>query len=155
MSFSSKVDLAEGRAVSVIGFENLSDPADSEHLGRMLMGLITTDLAESGGLPVISMPKVLAALRQVSGSDQGGFEVSVASEAAQLAGAEVMVVGQVGKIGERLILTAELIDVASGKTLGSHKKEAGSTSELFALAGAIAEECLRIMPHGYFLTAKT
>ncbi len=132
--------VAEGRAVSVIGFENLSDPADSEHLGRMLMGLITTDLAESGGLSVISMPKVLAALRQVSGSDQGGFEVSVASEAAQLAGAEVMVVGQVGKIGERLILTAELIDVASGKTLGSHRKEAGSTSELFALAGAIAEE---------------
>jgi tetratricopeptide (TPR) repeat protein len=136
----------QDRAIAVIGFENLSDPTDSDHLGRMLMGLITTDLAESGGLPVVSMPRVLAALRQVSPTEGAGFDASVASEAAQSAGAQVMVVGQVGSAGDRLILTAELIDVESGKVLGSHHKEAGSASELFSLAGAIADEVRGHLP---------
>jgi tetratricopeptide (TPR) repeat protein len=104
----------------------------------MLMGLITTDLAEAGGLTVVSTPKVLAALRQVSTSE--GFDAAVASEAARNAGAHVMMVGQIGKAGERLILTAELIDVESGRTLASQQKEAASASELFTLAGAIGAE---------------
>jgi tetratricopeptide (TPR) repeat protein/tRNA A-37 threonylcarbamoyl transferase component Bud32 len=136
----------QDRAIAVIGFENLSDPTDSDHLGRMLMGLITTDLAESGGLPVVSMPKVLAALRQVSPTEGAEFDASVASEAAQSAGAQVMLVGQVGSAGDRLILTAELIDVESGEVLGSHHKEAGSASELFSLAGAIAAEVRGHLP---------
>ena len=130
----------EARAIAVVGFENLTDPADSEQLGRMLMGLITTDLAEAGGLTVVSTPKVLAALRQISTAENVGFDAAVASEAARTAGAQVMMVGQVGKAGDRLILTAELIDVESGRTLASQQKEAASASELFALAGAIGAE---------------
>jgi tetratricopeptide (TPR) repeat protein/tRNA A-37 threonylcarbamoyl transferase component Bud32 len=132
------VSQSEDRAIAVVGFENLNDPADSERLGRVLMGLITTDLAEASGLTVVSTPKVLAALRQVSSSE--GFDAAVASDAARTAGAEVMVVGQVSKAGDRLILTAELIDVESGTTLTSQKREAASEAELFDLAGAIGAE---------------
>ncbi|MFQ5599203.1 MAG: protein kinase [Candidatus Krumholzibacteriia bacterium] len=131
---------AEEGAIAVVGFENLSDPADSEHLGRMLTGLITTDLAESGGLTVVSTPKVLAALRQVSPAAGTAFDAAVASEAARRAGARMMLVGQVGTAGERLILTAELVDVETGNTLGSHRTEAGTQSELFSSAGAIAAQ---------------
>ena len=132
------VSQTENRAIAVVGFENLNDPTDSDRLGRMLMALITTDLAESGGLTVVSTPKVLAALRQVSTSE--GFDAAVASEAAKAAGAQVMLVGQIGKAGERLILTAELIDVESGTILTSQKREAASDAELFDLAGAIGAE---------------
>ena len=130
---------AEGRAVGVMGFENLSDPEDKENLSRVLMGLVTTDLAETGGLQVVSSSKVLAAIRS-AGSGSGGFDAAVAPEAAKLAGANIMLVGQVNQVGERLILVAELVDVDTGNTLGSLKHEAASSSELFTMAGAIAEE---------------
>jgi tetratricopeptide (TPR) repeat protein len=136
----STVSPPEERAIAVVGFENLNDPRDSEQLGRMLMGLITTDLTEAGGLTVVSTPKVLAALRQVSPSEGVGFDAAVASDAARVAGAQVMLVGQVGSVGDRLILTAELIDVESGQTLASKREEAASSSELFTLAGAIGAE---------------
>jgi tetratricopeptide (TPR) repeat protein len=123
----------------VIGFENLSDPDDRENLSRVLMGLVTTDLAETGGLQVVSSSKVLAALRQ-TGSDGEGFDAAVASEAAKLAGANIMLVGQVNQVGGRMILAAELVDVDTGNTLGSLKHEVASSSELFTLAGEIAEE---------------
>ncbi|MCZ6772010.1 MAG: serine/threonine-protein kinase, partial [Proteobacteria bacterium] len=59
---------AAEQTLGVIGFENLSDPADSDRLGRMLMSLVTTDLAESGGIAVVSTAKVLAAYRETGGS---------------------------------------------------------------------------------------
>ncbi len=129
--------LSESHTVGVIGFENLHDPADSDHISRMLVGLITTDLVESGGLEVVSMAKVLAAHKLVS---EGAFETSIAPEVARKAGVQMMLAGQVDRFDEGFLLTAELVDVAHGTALGSFTKQAGSKSELFSLAGAIADE---------------
>jgi serine/threonine protein kinase/tetratricopeptide (TPR) repeat protein len=125
--------------IAVVGFENLSDPDDSKQLGRMLMSLITTDLAESGGLEVVSSAKVLASLKTATGGS-ARFDTALAAEAAKLAGAEVMLAGQLMSDGERLLLTAELVNVATGNTLGSIRQDAAGRSELFGLAGAIAGE---------------
>jgi serine/threonine protein kinase/tetratricopeptide (TPR) repeat protein len=125
--------------IAVVGFENLSDPDDSQQLGRMLMSLITTDLAESGGLEVASSAKVLASLKTATGGS-GRFDTALAAEAAKLAGAEVMLAGQLMSDGERLLLTAELVNVATGNTLGSIRQDAADRSELFGLADAIAGE---------------
>jgi tetratricopeptide (TPR) repeat protein len=92
---------------------------------------------ESGGLEVVSMAKVLAAIKLVS---DGAFETSMAPEVARKAGVQLMLAGQVDQLDEGFLLTAELVDVAHGTALGSFTKQAGSKSELFALAGAIADE---------------
>jgi len=134
---------AADRIVAVMGFENLTDPADAEKLGRVLMGLVTTDLVESRGLEVLSTARVLSAIREAGGAIDAGFDLSVASRAATLAGADLMLVGQVHREGERVTLAAELVDVASGKTSASLKREAGSSAELFELAGSIATEIRR------------
>jgi tetratricopeptide (TPR) repeat protein/TolB-like protein len=131
---------AQARVLGVVGFENLTDPADSGNLGRMLMALISTDLGEGGGLSVISTPKMLSALKQAGQSEGKGFDAALAPEAARLAGADLILVGQVSQAGERLILTAELVEVGNGNRLGSVKREAGSKSELFSLAGSMAAD---------------
>ena len=137
----STIEVAAGElgTLAVVGFENLADPADAEKLGRMLMGLVTTDLAESGAVPVVSVPQILSALRKVEG-DSDTFDPALALDAAEIAEASTMLVGQIGQAGTKLILTADLIDVASGRTLGSQRQEADSSAELFALAGAIAQQ---------------
>jgi serine/threonine protein kinase/tetratricopeptide (TPR) repeat protein len=135
----ARIDLASA-SIGVIGFENLTNPEDPDHLGRMLTGLITTDLAESQTLSVVTTPRILSALRKAGGGSQNSFDAAVAGEAASLAGAEVMLVGQIFQDGDRILLTAELAQVESGNTLGSLKKEAASRADLFALAGGIAEE---------------
>jgi tetratricopeptide (TPR) repeat protein len=89
---------------------------------------------------VLSTARILSAIRQVGGSVEGGFDLSVAADAATRAGAEVMLVGQVNRNGERITLAAELVDVASGRTTGSIRKEAGSARELFDLAGTMAAD---------------
>jgi tetratricopeptide (TPR) repeat protein/TolB-like protein len=125
--------------VAVLGFENLGDPSDAEQFSRMLVGLITTGLADSGGIEVVSSAKVLTSLKE-AGATGGGFDPTLAAEAARGAGAGTMVVGQVMQSDERLLLTAELVDVASGNTLGSMRAEGRGKSDLFAMAGEIATE---------------
>jgi tetratricopeptide (TPR) repeat protein/predicted Ser/Thr protein kinase len=136
------VPLASGdlsaATVGVLGFENLADPADPRHLNRMLMGLVTTNLSESGGLDVISTPKILAALREVAVA-RGGFDAALAGKAADRAGVRAMLVGQITPQGEGLLLTAELVDVAAGRTLGSWTHEAASDSELFDVAKSLGD----------------
>ena len=132
--------VAAENTIGVIGFENLSDPGDSDRLGRMLMGLIVTDLTESGGLNVASTSKVLAAYKEAGGDVDGGFDASLAAETARRVGAHTMLAGQVIQSGDHLLLTVELVDVGSGNTLGSLKKEAASSTELFAMAGAMAAD---------------
>ena len=124
--------------VGVLGFENLGDRADPLHLNRMLMGLVTTNLAESGGLDVVSTPKILAALRE-AGQEQGGFDTALAGRAAEIAGVRSMLVGQVAPRGEGLFLSAELVDVGAGRTLGSWTREVGSQAELFRLASSLGD----------------
>jgi tetratricopeptide (TPR) repeat protein len=70
----------------------------------------------------------------------GGFDASLAAETARRAGARTMLAGQVIQSGDHLLLTVELVDVESGNTLGSFKKEAASSTELFAMAGALAAD---------------
>ncbi|MEE8367439.1 MAG: serine/threonine-protein kinase, partial [Thermoanaerobaculia bacterium] len=123
--------------VAVIGFENLGDPTDSEQLSRMLAGLITTGLGDSGGIELVSSAKVRTSLKE-AGAVDGGFDPTLAAKAARIAGASTMVVGQVMQNDELLLLTAELVDVASGNTLGTMRAEGAGKSALFAMAGEIA-----------------
>ena len=123
--------------VAVVGFENLGDPADAEQFHRMLVGLITTGLADSGGIEVVSSAKVMTSLKQ-AGVSGGGFDPTLAADAARLAGAGTMIVGQVMPADGRLMLTAELVDVASGNTIDSMRAEGGGKADLFAMASEIA-----------------
>jgi tetratricopeptide (TPR) repeat protein len=133
-------DLAGGTGpVAVLGFENLGDPADAEQLSRMLTGLITTGLADSGRIEVVSSAKVRTSLKEV-GAGAAGFDPTLAADAARLAEAKTMLLGQVMQSNEQLLVTAELVDVASGNTLGSMRAEGGGKSDLFAMAGDIASE---------------
>ena len=128
-------DLANA-PVGVLGFENLNDPADARHLGRMLMGLVTTDLSESGGLQVISTSRILSAIREIADGSPG-FDTALAGQAAKQAGVRMMLVGQIAERGEGMLLTAELVDVREGRTLGSWTRETKSEDELFELAGTL------------------
>ena len=128
-----------GARIGVIGFENVTDPADVDHVVRMLVPLVTTDLAESGGLEVLSTARVRESLRQVLGPD-GTFDASVAREVARIAGAELMLVGDVTREGDGLRVVGEIVEVASGRSLGSARARASSLDDIFAVAASLCAE---------------
>ena len=118
--------------VAVMSFDNLSDPADKESLGRMLEGLVTTDLAASPSLQVVSRQKLSDISRQLGAGDDP--DRTAATDIARRAGAGRMVFGQVARVGSRTVATAELLDVESGRVLGSYRVEGSSPDAVFSIA---------------------
>jgi tetratricopeptide (TPR) repeat protein len=125
--------LAPPNSVAVMYFENLSDRTDTDNTGRMLAGLVTTDLAASDGLQVVSSQRLFDITRQL-GTTAGTPDRTVATDVARRAGAAKMVLGQVAHAGSRTVATAELVEVAGGRLLGSYRVEGTGSDDVFAMA---------------------
>lgn len=117
-------------SLAVHPFQNLRDPDDPERMGQILQELIITDLTEVDGLQVYSSQRLFDVQKRLNGSDQRTFDPEVATEVAERAGASTMLTGTLSQLGERWILTCQLVDVASGTTVGSNRIDG---DDLYAL----------------------
>ena len=126
------------KALAVMYFENLSDRSDAENLGRMLAALVTTELGSSGAIHVVSSQRLSDISRQLGRPN--GPEPAVATEVARRAGAGTMVLGQIMRAGPRVVATAELVDVADGRRLGSYRAEGTIAQDVFAMAAGLASQ---------------
>jgi len=117
-------------SLAVHPFQNLRDPDDPERMGQILQELIITDLTEVDGLQVYSSQRLFDVQKRLNGSDQRTFDPEVATEVAERAGASTMLTGTLSQLGERWILTCQLVDVVSGTTVGSNRIDG---DDLYAL----------------------
>jgi tetratricopeptide (TPR) repeat protein len=119
-------------------FENLTDRGDADNVGRMLAALVTTELASSGAIHVVSSQRLSDISRQLG--KPNGPEPAVATEVARRAGAGTMVLGQIMRAGPRVVATAELVDVVGGNRLGSYRTEGAIAQDVFTMAAALASQ---------------
>jgi len=127
----------DGVRFGVIGFEGVG--TEAEQLVRLLVPLVTTDLAESGGLEVLSHARIREAERQVLGADRP-FDPSFARDVARAAGAEVMLVGDVAQGHDGLQILGEIVEVGSGRSLGAARAGSTSPDDMFTVASALCAE---------------
>lgn len=136
-------------ALGVMYFENVSEPDDPGNTGRMLASLLASELSGSAGLDVVSYQRLHDVAKLLQG--EGGFvDRSVASEVAQRAGVGTMVVGKVVRVGDRLVATTELVDVATGRSLASQRTEGRSTEDVFAMAEELGRQVRRDVARSLF-----
>jgi len=107
--------------LAVMYFENLSDPDDRERVGDIITELLTTDLSASQFVKVISSQRLYDLLKQQGVTSTHRIDRDMATEVARKAGASRMLSGTLSKLGGRTIITAQLVDVASGDVVGSER----------------------------------
>jgi serine/threonine protein kinase/tetratricopeptide (TPR) repeat protein len=122
--------VATENTLAVLNFENLSDPADSERQGDIIAELLTTDLAASEYVKVVSSQRLYDLLKQEGGESGRKIDRGEAIGIARRAGANRMLSGALSKLGGRSIITAQLVDVASGDVVGSERVDG---TDLFAM----------------------
>ncbi|HLE72099.1 MAG TPA: protein kinase, partial [Vicinamibacteria bacterium] len=132
-------------SLAVLYFENLSDPADSDRLARMLGSLLTTELSRTEGLRVVSSQRLFDIAKGLGQDEEGMVSRSVATEVARRAEVGTMVLGQLTRVGERLVATAELVDMRDGRILDSPKAECRGVEEIFSLAEALGQQVRRAL----------
>jgi DNA-binding winged helix-turn-helix (wHTH) protein/TolB-like protein/Flp pilus assembly protein TadD len=118
------------RSVAVLDFTNVSGDRDVGWLATGIAETVTNDLTAFRVLRVVDRVRVAEAVRRTDGA-----LTSVAREL----GVSLAVVGSFQRSGDRLRITARLMDVASGATMADAKVD-GGVEEVFDLQDRIVRQ---------------
>jgi DNA-binding winged helix-turn-helix (wHTH) protein/tetratricopeptide (TPR) repeat protein len=121
---------APADAVAVMDFNNVTGDADSAWLSTGIAETVTSDLRALGRFRVVDRGRVAEAERRSSGSFQ-----QVAAEL----DAPLVVVGSFQQHGDRIRITARIVNVKSGEALADAKVD-GPITEIFELQDRIVEQ---------------
>lgn len=134
------------RLLAVVEIENLSDDRSLDWLGNGVVELLTSDLARSKSLGVISTERIRNLIRRRV-QDEGHLPVSQAQEVAREAQADLFASGALLKMGPGLRLDLRVQDTASGRLLFADKVEAENAQAIFAtVERATADILARLAP---------
>ena len=133
-----KIVAAEQNSVAVMYFENIPDPQDKDHTGEMLVNLMITSLSQVRGLDVISREHLYDIQKDLGHGDAMSITPSLATQIAQRAGVRTMLLGSILQKSPDLVVTSRLIDVKTGKILGSERLGGYTNERIFALVDSLA-----------------
>jgi len=118
------------RSVAVLDFANVNKDRDLDWLATGVAETVTNDLTAFRVLRVVDRVRVAEAVRRTDGS--------ITNVAREL-GVSLVVVGSYQRVGDRLRITARLVDVASGATMADAKVD-GRLEEVFDLQDRIVRQ---------------
>jgi TolB-like protein len=130
--------------IAVLAFEQ--GPGVDERIASLITSSIAKAVQDRTGAEVISSREIAVALsferqRQLMGCS--GDSSSCAAELAGALGATLVVSGTVAKVGESFVMSAQLLDLSSAKTLHRYEQRVrGRSEEAFLDAVAPAAEAL-------------
>ncbi len=139
---AARVDTsAEPALVAIMPFANLSRHAADDWIGEGIAETVSADLT-AVGLTLVEQTAVLGALGTRDAVDRERIGDTRALEIGRQLGATLLVRGTYQRVGDRLRITAHVVDVRSGDVVHSAKID-GSLSDLFAaqdqIVAALAE----------------
>ena len=134
----NQASAAPGNSLAVMYFENISNPSDNDHTGEMLTNLLITSLSQVKGLEVISRERLQEIQKDLGGTDTKNLTPSLAGQVAKRAGVSTMLIGTILQEKPDLAVTTRLIDVQTGKILGSQQVTNFKSGQIFALVDSLA-----------------
>ncbi len=132
---AAAVDLGE-RSVAVLPFVNSTGVDSLDWLGPGMSDMLTTNLAQTGALRVVSPQRLFELLRQEGHAETDRIPQERAIEIASRAGARTMVHGSILGTAGDMALDAQLIDLSDGTIIAAERARG---SDVFALADTVAE----------------
>lgn len=134
------IAVAEENSLAVMYFDNLAEPEDPGRLGEIVTNLLITDLSESRYVQVVSSQRLYDILRLLGREGAKVIDREVASQVAERANAKWMLLGSILKVEPQTVLTAQLVEVSTGKAVASQRITGEPGEEIFSLVDKLAVE---------------
>ena len=127
-----------GEGVAVLPFANITQAPEDDWIGAGIAETVATDLEQTGGLTVVGRRVMAVAVGGVTAAERADEDETVV-EAGRLVGARWVVSGGYQRLGDRLRITARVVNVESATVVRSSRVD-GPVRELFALQDQLAAE---------------
>ena len=125
------------RTVAVAPFTNIGAQPERDWIGVGIAETVGTDLRGAAGVDVLDRAVVEGAVASLDGAGPGPPTERVLTGVVRELGADYLLAGAFQQLGERLRLTARLIDVRSETAVEAFKVD-GRRNDLFALQDRLA-----------------
>ena len=137
LAMTPVVSAQEPRTLAVAPFSNISAEPANDWIGSGIAETISTDLGDAAGIDVLSRAVVAGAVANLGGAGAGRQAEPVLIAAVRELGADYLLAGAFQQLGDRLRLTARLIDVQSEAAVEAFKID-GRRNDLFELQDRLA-----------------
>jgi serine/threonine protein kinase/tetratricopeptide (TPR) repeat protein len=128
------------RSIAVMAFANVTREAADDWIGEGIAETVTSDLKNLHGLAVTGRAQVFELLKHLSGGEAGDDRLAI--EIGRRLGAWWVVTGAYQRIGPRIRITVQVIEVLRGTLLKTLKID-GSIDDIFELQDRIVFELSR------------
>ena len=125
--------VAADNRLAIMYFDNLADPEDVQKLGEIAANLLITDMSESRYVQVVSSQRLYDILKLLGREGFKKVDKETASQVAKKAHAKWMLLGSILQIEPEIILTAQLVEVASGNVIASQRVNGEKEEKIFSL----------------------
>jgi tetratricopeptide (TPR) repeat protein len=126
--------------LAVMYFDNLVDPKDEARLGEIVTNLLITALSQTKDLNVLSSQRLYDILKQSGQEETHSVDRETASQVARKANAKWMLTGTILQAEPRLVITAQVIDVATGQVEASSRSTGEEGEDIFSQIDRLAAE---------------
>jgi len=131
---SSEQDAVAGQnTIAIMYFENLAQQGDPQRLGEIITNLLITNFSQTQGLEVVSSQRLYDILKIKGKEGAKVIDRTTATEIAKTAGARWMMLGSILQVEPHLVVTSQLIDVATGRIENSQRSTGTPDETVFAL----------------------
>ncbi|MEZ5360212.1 MAG: tetratricopeptide repeat protein [Candidatus Zixiibacteriota bacterium] len=134
-----KAVAAQNRLV-ILPFSNDADPADSSRIGEITANLLITDFTESRFIQVVSRERLFDVQRQLELSDTTRQFEADALRIARATDARWVMTGRILQTTPQLIVSAQIIDVATGDTYISKRIQGAKDDQIFAVVDSLSAQ---------------
>lgn len=132
-------------ALAVMYFDNLKEPSDTARLGEIAANLVITNLSDVKQIKVLSSQRLYDILKRFGKEGAHVIERGTATQVAREANAKWMLIGTILRIEPRMIITSQVIDVASGQALSSQRVNGEVGEDIFAIVDKLTLEIQKDM----------
>jgi DNA-binding winged helix-turn-helix (wHTH) protein/TolB-like protein/tetratricopeptide (TPR) repeat protein len=133
------------KVVAVLPITNISEDPSLEWLGEGVADLLITDLAKGSTFEVVSRERVRSLLKSESGPGQSS--AAAVEAATQSAGANIVLSGEIMKMGQGIRLNLRAKHSASGKILFVEAVEADVPAAIIAKVNEAAHRMASTLSH--------
>lgn len=127
--------LSDKPSLAVMYFENQSAVQD---LDRMVVNMLITNLSQIEGLDVVSSQRLFDIMRQLGEQNATTIDKTVATEIANRAGVNTMLLGSIMQLGDKIRIASQLIKVSDGAIIAPEQVEGNKIDDIFGMVDELA-----------------
>lgn len=132
--------------LTILYLTNTADASDPDHLGDIATNLLITDLSESRYFRVTSSTRLQGILHVLGLDKTQSREGDKPMKIARESGAKWALTGEILKIEPAIIITSQLIDVATGDIMASQQATGQAGQDIFAVIDQLSWEIRKDLP---------